>query len=51
MSGIWDWGFFWEAFEFFLKIAATFLLIVVAIVAVGMLLTVVINAIRGRNNT
>lgn len=50
LSGVWDWSFFWDTFGFILRTVASFLMIVVAIIAVGMLLNVVINAIRnGRN--
>lgn len=46
LSGVWDWGFFWDTFGFILKTVASFLLIIVAIIAVGMLLNVVIKAVR-----
>lgn len=46
LSGVWDWTFFWDTFGFILKTVASFLMIIVAILAVGMLLQVVINAVR-----
>lgn len=46
LSGVWDWTFFWNTFGFILKTVASFLMIIVAIIAVGMLLQVVINAVR-----
>jgi len=46
LSGVWDWSFFWDTFGFILRTVASFLMIVVAIVAVGMLLSVVIKAVR-----
>jgi hypothetical protein len=50
LSGVWDWTFFWNTFGFLLKTVASFLMIIVAIIAVGMLLNVVITAVRnGRN--
>ncbi|WP_091499880.1 PTS ascorbate transporter subunit IIC [Amphibacillus marinus] len=46
LSGVWDWSFFWDTFGFILRTVASFLMIIVAIIAVGMLLTVVIKAVR-----
>lgn len=46
LSGVWDWGFFWDTFGFILRTVASFLMIIVAIIAVGMLLQVVIRAVR-----
>lgn len=46
LAGVWDWTFFWETFGFILKTVASFLMIIVAIIAVGMLLQVVIRAVR-----
>lgn len=48
LSGIWDWAFFWDSYGFFLKTVANFLMIIVAIIAVGLLLRAVIGAIRSR---
>lgn len=50
LSGVWDWNFFWDTFGFLLKTVASFLMIIVAIIAVGMLLDVVIRAIRSSRN-
>lgn len=46
LSGVWDWTFFWNTYGFILKTVANFLMIIVAIIAVGMLLSVVIKAVR-----
>lgn len=46
LSGVWDWTFYWDTFGFILKTVANFLMVIVAIVAVGMLLQVVIKAVR-----
>lgn len=46
LSGVWDWSFFWDTFGFILRTVASFVMIVVAILAVGMLLKIVINAVR-----
>jgi hypothetical protein len=46
LSGVWDWTFFWNTYGFILKTVANFLMVIVAIIAVGMLLSVVIKAVR-----
>lgn len=46
LSGVWDWTFYWNTFGFILKTVANFLMVIVAIIAVGMLLSVVIKAVR-----
>jgi ascorbate-specific PTS system EIIC-type component UlaA len=51
LSGVWDWDFFWNTFGYILKTVAAFLMVIVAIIAVGMLLNVVINAIRNGKKT
>ncbi|MBQ6448875.1 PTS ascorbate transporter subunit IIC [Cytobacillus oceanisediminis] len=51
LSGVWNWTFFWNSFGYFLKTVASFLMVIVAIIAVGMLLNVVINAIRNGKQT
>lgn len=48
MSDVWDWNFMWSTFGFILKLVAPFILIVVAIYAVGILLKEVIKAVRSR---
>lgn len=45
-SNVWDWSFMWGVFGFLLKIVAPFIMIVVGIYAVGMLLKMVIQAVR-----
>lgn len=49
LSNVWDFSFFWGIFAFLLQTVAPFVLIIIAIVAVGLLLKVVIRAIRERN--
>lgn len=51
LAGVWDWTFFWDTFGFILKTVASFLMVIVAIIAVGMLLQVVIQAIRNSRST
>lgn len=51
LSGVWDWSFYWDSFGYILKTVANFLMVIVAIIAVGMLLNVVINAIRNGKKT
>lgn len=46
LSGVWDFDFLWSTFGFILKLVAPFVLIVVAIIAVGLLLKMVIEAVR-----
>ena len=43
---LWDLDFLWETFGFILKIVAPFLLIIIAIIAVGMLLKMVVAAVK-----
>lgn len=51
LSDVWDWTFFWNTFGFILKTVASFLMIIVAIIAVGMLLQVVIRAVRSNRDS
>ena len=46
LADIWDWSFFWESFGFNLRTVSNFVMIVVAIMAVGLLLRVIIRAVR-----
>lgn len=46
MSGVWDFDFLWSTFGWLLKMVAPFVIILVAIIAVGLLLKVVIEAVR-----
>lgn len=43
---VWNFDFLWDVFAFILKIVAPFLMIIVAIIAVGMLLVMVVKAVR-----
>jgi len=46
MSNVFDWSFFWGVFAFFLKTIAPFLMLIIAIFSVGILLKMVIGAVR-----
>lgn len=50
LSGVWDWDFMWSTFGFILKLVSPFIMIIVAIVAVGLLLTLVIKAVKQRGS-
>lgn len=45
IGDIWDMKFLWDTFAFILKIAAPFLLIIIAILGVGALLIMVVKAV------
>lgn len=49
---VWDFDFMWDTFAFILKIAAPFLMIIIAILGVGALLIMVVKAVVSaiRNN-
>lgn len=46
-GNVWDWSFFWTVFQNFLASGSPFVLIVVAAIVVGILLGVIVRAIRG----
>lgn len=48
LSGALDWDFFWGVFGMLFKMSSPFLLIIIAIIAVGMLLAGVIKAVKGK---
>lgn len=48
LSGVFDWDFFWGVFGFILKLVAPFLMLVVAIFAVGLLIAGIVHAVRNR---
>lgn len=50
LSGVWDWDFMWSTFGFILKLVSPFIMIIVAIVAVGLLLSLVIKAVKQRGS-
>lgn len=50
LSGVWDWDFMWSTFGFILKLVSPFVMIIVAIVAVGLLLALVIKAVKQRGS-
>lgn len=45
-SSIWDWNFFWECFRFFIVLVGGFIMLVVAINAVGAMLENIIKSVR-----
>ena len=49
LADIWDWSFFWDSFGFNLKTVSNFIMIIVAILAVGMLVKIIIQAVRSGN--
>lgn len=51
LSGALDWDFFWGVFGMIFKLAAPFLLIIVAIYGVSKLLAGVIAAVKGRGSS
>lgn len=50
LSDVWDWDFMWSTFGFLLKLASPFVMIIVAIVAVGLLLSLIIKAVKQRGS-
>lgn len=46
LANIWDFDFMWDVFAFILKIAAPFLMIIIAIIGVGALLKMVVGAVK-----
>jgi hypothetical protein len=47
LSDVWDWSFFWGMFGFFMKSVSPFVMIPVAIISVGLLIAVIIRAVKG----
>lgn len=50
LGDVFDWSFFWGNFGFLLKIASPFVMLVVAIIAVGLLINAIVAAVKARNN-
>jgi hypothetical protein len=48
VSDVFDWAFMWSMFRNFVATAAPFLMIIVAIGAAGMLLNIIIGAVRSK---
>ncbi len=46
VSDLWDWDFFWQMFRNFTGTVSPFVMIPVAVLTVGLLITVIIVAIR-----
>lgn len=49
LANVFDWDFFWGVFGFILKIVAPFVMLIIALYAVGILLRNVIAAVRQKN--
>ncbi|WP_332651650.1 PTS ascorbate transporter subunit IIC [Lysinibacillus sp. 54212] len=45
VGNLWDFSFMWQNFEYFAKLSAPFLMIAVAILAVGALLIMIVTAV------
>jgi len=46
MGNVWDFDFLWSTFGWLLKLVSPFVVVLVAILALGLLLKVVIEAVR-----
>lgn len=46
LKNVWDFTFLWDTFAFILKIAAPFLMIIIAILGVGALLMMVVRSVK-----
>lgn len=46
LTNIWDYDLLWDTFAFILRIAAPFLMIIIAIIGVGMLLKAIVGAVK-----
>ena len=46
VENLWNFDFMWEVFGFLLKIVAPFLMIIIAIIAVGMLIGYIVSAVK-----
>ncbi len=46
LGNVWNFDFMWDVFAFILKIVAPFLMIIIAIIGVGMLLKIVVQAVK-----
>ncbi|EEK59091.1 hypothetical protein [Bacillus cereus] len=49
LGNVFDWDFFWGIFGFLFKIGAPFVLIMVAIYAVGKLIGALVSAVKAKN--
>lgn len=47
LANIWNWDFMWDTFAYLLKICAPFVMVVIAILAVGALLYFIVKAVKG----
>lgn len=46
VSDVWDWAFFWSMFRNFMATASPFVMIPTVVIVVGLLLKVIIQAVR-----
>ncbi|HHY72267.1 MAG TPA: PTS ascorbate transporter subunit IIC [Bacillus bacterium] len=49
MGNVFDWSFFWGTFGFLMGVAGPFVMLSVAISAVGLLIFVIVRAVRNKN--
>jgi hypothetical protein len=49
LSDVWDWAFFWSMFRNFVATGGPFIMIIVAIHAMGLILLMIVKAVRSRN--
>lgn len=45
VSDVWDWPFFWSMFRNFMATVAPFVMIPLAVIVVGLLVTIIISAV------
>jgi len=48
ISDIWDWAFFWSMFRNFMASISSFVMIIIAISAAGLLVGTIVRAVRNR---
>lgn len=49
IGNVFDWSFFWGVFGFLMSVASPFVMLSVAISAVGLLIFVIVRAVRSKN--
>lgn len=48
LANVFDWSFFWGVFGFLMSVASPFVMLSVAISAVGLLIFVIVRAVRNK---
>lgn len=46
LENVWDFDFMWDIFFFILKVVAPFVMIIIAILGVGLLVKMVVGAVK-----